>query len=170
MKSIAKQIPLQEITLRKYESPQGNDPYELTRMFCLSIGLLNPGDSRDIVTDVLYVLLFSDRPMTALEIKDRVETLREQKGKPLRGIALSNILRQIRRLRESMIVEKHLDSYRIAENEKLAALIDQKVFTYRVHSIVNRIKEYAEALDQKRNFHHTESAGSPHNPHVRLDV
>jgi hypothetical protein len=33
------------------------DGRELVRKFCLSTGLLQPGDSRDVMVDILYVLL-----------------------------------------------------------------------------------------------------------------
>ena len=47
MSKVSKDIPLNEITLRRYEKPnlQGR---ELVRKLCLSIGLLQPGDSRDV--------------------------------------------------------------------------------------------------------------------------
>ena len=50
-------IPLAEITLRKYESPENLDKREAVRKLCLSIGLLQPGDSRDIIVDIFQVLL-----------------------------------------------------------------------------------------------------------------
>jgi hypothetical protein len=53
---VSKDIPLSEITLRRYEKPthKGRD---LVKRLCLSSGLLQPGDSRDVVVDVLHVLL-----------------------------------------------------------------------------------------------------------------
>ena len=56
-KTIAKDIPLAEITLRRYEKPANLNERELVRKLCLSIGLLQPGDSRDVVVDVLNVLI-----------------------------------------------------------------------------------------------------------------
>ena len=52
-----KDIPLSEITLRKYEKPYEASSRELTRKLCLSIGLLQPGDSRDVIVDVFEFLL-----------------------------------------------------------------------------------------------------------------
>ena len=56
-KTISKDTPLAEITLRRYEKPDNLSDRELVRKLCLSIGLLQPGDSRDVVVDVLYVML-----------------------------------------------------------------------------------------------------------------
>jgi len=59
---------LAEITLRKYEKPDNLKDRELVRKLCLSVGLLQPGDSRDIIVDILYVLLKSQIPLTSLEV------------------------------------------------------------------------------------------------------
>ena len=50
-----KDIPLSEITLRKYEKPSNLERRELVRKICLSLGLLQLGDSRDIIVDILLV-------------------------------------------------------------------------------------------------------------------
>ena len=44
-KTISKDLPLSEITLRRYEKPYATNKRELTRKLCLSLGLLQPGDS-----------------------------------------------------------------------------------------------------------------------------
>jgi len=51
-RNVCKEIPLAEITLRKYERPSDLSKRDLIRKLCLSIGLLQPGDSRDIIVDV----------------------------------------------------------------------------------------------------------------------
>ena len=55
----ARDTPLMEVTLRRYEKPVGLEQRELVRKFCLGIGLLQPGDSRDVVVDVLFALLLA---------------------------------------------------------------------------------------------------------------
>ena len=55
--TIAKDTPLVEITLRRYEKPNQMSERELVRKLCLSFGLLQPGDSRDVIVDVFCVLL-----------------------------------------------------------------------------------------------------------------
>ena len=56
MGKISIDTPLAEIQLRRYEKPQltGRD---LVRRVCLSLGLLQPGDSRDVIVDIMMVLL-----------------------------------------------------------------------------------------------------------------
>ncbi len=74
MGKISRDTPLAEITLRKYEKPTMSER-ELVRKFCLSIGLLQPGDSRDVVVDVLHVLLKAKQKSEELhseEIKNKV--------------------------------------------------------------------------------------------------
>ena len=60
-KTISREIPLSEITLRRYEKPSRLSERELVRKLCLSIGLLQPGDSRDIIVDILHVLIKAKR-------------------------------------------------------------------------------------------------------------
>ena len=52
-----KDIPLAEITLRRYEKPYQTEKRELIRKICLSLGLLQPGDSRDVIVDIMEVML-----------------------------------------------------------------------------------------------------------------
>ena len=51
MKIVSEQ-PLAEIILRKYELPRKAKERELVKKVCLSLGLLQPGDSRDVIVDI----------------------------------------------------------------------------------------------------------------------
>jgi len=51
-KTISKDTPLAEIILRRYEKPTNLSERDLVRKLCFSIGLLQPGDSRDVVVKV----------------------------------------------------------------------------------------------------------------------
>ena len=76
-----KDIPLSEITLRKYEKPEGLEKRELVRKICLSLGLLQLGDSRDVVVDILMVLIESQKNKENLssdEIGKRSEEIRKK--------------------------------------------------------------------------------------------
>jgi len=53
---MAQDIPLAEITLRRYEKPYLMEKRELVKKICLSLGFLQPGDGRDVIVDVLMVL------------------------------------------------------------------------------------------------------------------
>ncbi len=144
--------PLAEVTLRKYEKPENLAERDLVKKFCLSVGLLQPGDSRDVVVDVLLVLLKSRKDRKELgssDITERVIALRKEKNLAMLGIANSNIRRQLKRLRELFIVEKVRNNYRITEFAVLTNTYNEKFVQYLMPSIMNRVKEYFEALDEK---------------------
>lgn len=144
-KTISKEIPLAEITLRRYEKPSKLSERELVRKLCLSIGLLQPGDSRDIVVDVFHVLLRAKKQKEMLSSEDIEKEVIESRKKQklaLHGIASSNIRRQIKRLRDIFLVEKVKSSYRITEFEDLNVIFEQKIEKFYLQSIVDRVKEY----------------------------
>ncbi len=144
-KTIAKDTPLSEITLRKYEKMGKLSERELVRKICLSIGLLQPGDSRDVAVDVLAVLLRARKKQQSLttdEIEQEVVEERKKHRLPLKGVAKSNISRQLRRLKDLLLVEKHADAYRITEFEALDVLFEQKIEQFYLKSITERVKEY----------------------------
>jgi len=144
-KTISKEIPLSEITLRRYEKPSKLSDRELVRKLCLSIGLLQPGDSRDVIVDILHVLLRAKKQKKLLsseEIEKDVVDSRKRQKLALHGIASSNIRRQIKRLRDLFLVEKVKSSYRINEFEELSVIFGEKIEKFYLKSIVDRVKEY----------------------------
>lgn len=143
----AKEFPLGQITLRKYERPRNLGKREIVKKVCLSLGLLQPGDSRDVIVDILQVLLRHRKGLALKRIEDLVIKNRKRLKLELQGVAQSNITRQIRRLREAFIVERHLDGYRISENAKLIEIFDEKIVKYHLDSIVQRVREYVKLLD-----------------------
>lgn len=148
-KTISKESPLSEITLRRYEKPSKLPERELVRKICLSIGLLQPGDSRDVVVDVLHVLLTAKKQKKELsseEIEKEVIDSRKKQKLPLFGIASSNIRRQIKRLRDIFLVEKIKNSYRITEFESLSVIFEEKIEKFYLKSIVDRVKEYFQTI------------------------
>ena len=100
---------LGEITLRKYEKPYQFNKRELARKICLSLGLVQPADSRDIVVDILLTLIEARNEKKELnleKIKKRAIEIREGNNIELKGIADSNIRRQLKKLRDLFLVEK----------------------------------------------------------------
>jgi len=143
--------PLSEITLRRYEKPYSLSKRELVRKLCLSLGLLNPGDSRDVIVDVLYVLLEANtenKKLSSEEIREEVLELRKEEKLDDLGTAASNIRRQIRRLREILLVEKIKNDYRIAEFGKLSDVYVEKIERFYLPSIMERVKEYLNKVDE----------------------
>ena len=150
MKKVAKDMPLSHITLRKYEKPRNLPKRELVKKVCLSLGLLQPGDSRDVIVDILEVLLRHRKGLHIKRIEDLVIKNRKRHKLELFGIAQSNITRQLRRLRESFLVEKHLDAYRITEKASLVEIYDEKIIRYHLDSIVSRVREYLSLLESNK--------------------
>jgi len=148
-KTISREIPLAEITLRRYEKPSKLPERELVRKLCLSIGLLQPGDSRDIIVDILHVLIKAKKQKKELsseEIEKEVIEARKKQKLALHGIASSNIRRQLKRLRDLFIVEKVKNSYRINEFDELGNIFNEKINKFYISSIVDRVRDYFEAL------------------------
>jgi hypothetical protein len=144
-KTISKDIPLTEITLRKYEKPYATNKRDLTRKLCLSIGLLQPGDSRDIIVDILQLLLSSRKRKTFLtseEIKEKVIIARKKQNFPLNGVASSNIRRQLKRLKDIYLIENIKNKYRITEFENLAIIFNKQIKDFYLKSILERVEEY----------------------------
>ena len=151
-KTISKDTPLIEITLRKYERPYFDDKRDLVRKYCLTLGILQPGDSRDVIVDVLFALLMAKREKSFLgseEIKDFVIKIRKDRNLPMNGVASSNIRRQIKRLRDLTLVEKVRNSYRISEFARIGDIFDDKLQKYIIPSIIERVKEYNRKIDEE---------------------
>jgi len=147
---MVKDLPLGEITLRKYERPYDSSKRELIRKVCLSLGLLQPGDSRDIVVDLLMVLEESRLKknwMSSFEIRDRVEIARKDNSLEAKGLAESNIRRQLKRLRDAMFVDKQENKYRMSEFEPLSKIFETKIEGFLIPQTIERVKEYLNRLD-----------------------
>ncbi|MCX6706563.1 MAG: hypothetical protein NT001_00255 [Candidatus Woesearchaeota archaeon] len=150
--TISKDTPLAEITLRKYERPLNLDQRELVRKLCLSTGLLQPGDSRDIVVDILYVLLKSRKDKKELssdEIKDLVIQSRKDSSLAIAGVASSNIRRQLKRLRDLFLVDKVKNNYRINEHDSLNNIFQEKIEQYLLQTVLSRVKDYIDVVDRE---------------------
>ena len=149
MGKVSKEIPLAEITLRKYEKPYNIKGRELAKKLCLSIGLLQPGDSRDVVVDVFYVLIKAKKELSSGDVEKLVVESRKKHKLQLLGIAPSNIRRQLKRLRDIFLVEKIANNYRITENAKLGEIFEEKIEHFYLRTIVERVKEYFEAVQNE---------------------
>jgi hypothetical protein len=151
MARISRDTPLAEITLRRYEKPTVSDR-ELVRKFCLSVGLLQPGDSRDVVVDVFHVLLKARQNREELhseEIKNNVMSMRKSAGLPMLGIASSNVRRQLKRLKDLHMIETNANLYRITEFNHLSEIFEEKVENFILASVVSRVKDYLQKIDEE---------------------
>jgi len=148
---VVKDLPLGEITLRRYEKPYDSSKRELVRKVCLSLGLLQPGDSRDIIVDMLLVLEESREKkewLSSFEIRDKIDEVRKSNSLEGKGLAESNIRRQLKRLRDGMFVDKKENKYRMSEFAPLSELFEQKIEKFLIPQTVERIKDYLNKLNE----------------------
>ncbi len=143
-KKALRDIPLQEITIRKYEQPYGLEEKELVRKFLLSLGLLQPGESRDIIVDIFHLFLKARKRNKTLDVEDIVTELA---GKT--GASAPNVSRQIKRLRDLKIVEKNHDGYRITEFGKIDNIVSNYLVPFVINQSAERLREYAKELDRR---------------------
>jgi len=151
-KIVSRDAPLSELTLRKYEKPYNLGRRGLVKKLCLSTGLLQPGDSRDIIVDVLFVLLEhkgKKKELSSEEITKMVINNRKKHRLLMSGIASSNIRRQVKRLRDLFLVEKVKNKYRITEFSNISETFEEKLEQFLLPSIVLRVKEYFSAIDEE---------------------
>ncbi len=145
---VHKELPLSELTLRRYEKPYKLSGRPLIKKLCLSIGLLQPGDSRDVVVDILQVIL-NNKGLNSKEIEEKVISFRKKNKLPLLGIASSNIRRQLKRLKDMYLIERTGNSYRLHENSNLPEIFSEKIESFYLKSIKDRVKEYFEAVHKE---------------------
>ena len=148
---MVKELPLAEITLRKYEKPYDSSQRELIRKVCLSLGLLQPGDSRDILVDIMLVLEEARKRqnwLSSFEIRDKVDEVRKKNSLESKGLAESNIRRQLKRLRDIMMVDKRENKYRMSEFAPLSEIFEVKIEKFLIPQTIDRIKEYLQRLEK----------------------
>ena len=148
---ISRDTPLAELTLRRYEKPTMSSR-ELVRKFCLSMGLLQPGDSRDVVVDVLHVLMKARQRKEELhseEVKNMVMESRKESNLPMLGIASSNIRRQLKRLKDLHLIETNANLYRITEWNNLSEIFEEKIEGFLLKTVMSRVKDYLVKMDEE---------------------
>lgn len=138
-----KDLPVIDISLRKFEKPSGSFN-DLLRKFCISIGLLQPGDSRDTIVDVMSLFIRAQRSKRFLPVEQVYKLILETDKS---GVSPSNIRRHLHRLKEMDFLEKTSEGYRLREWLSLKELF-QDYTKYKVEPTINRVIEYAERIDQ----------------------
>ena len=134
--------PLQEITIRKYESPENKTNEEISRRFLLSVGLLQPGESRDIIVDIFDMLLVARKTKLYLQVSNFLKVLN---GK--QGASAPNVRRQLRRLRDMKLVEKAGEGYRITEFGNISSIVDSYIVPFVINQSIERLRDYSRELD-----------------------
>ena len=148
---MAKDLPLNEIALRKYEKPYQLEKRELVKKVCLSLGLLQPGDNRDIIVDILYALIEArkqGKKLNSEEIRKEAERIRRENSLEIKGLAESNVRRQLKRLRDFMLVDKQENLYFLSEFMPVKEIFEKKIESFLLPQILERVKEYLEELEK----------------------
>ncbi len=147
-----KENSIEEITLRKYESPINLEKREIIKKICLSLGLLQEGDSRDVIVDILLALVIAKKEnksfLTPDEIQKNSIMLRQNYNLEIKGIAESNIRRQLKRLKDLFLIEKIEKGYRINEQDTLLKIFEEKIEKFYLSGIISRIKEYLSEVEK----------------------
>ena len=148
---ISKDTPLAEITLRRYEKPYNLDQRDLVKKVCLSLGLLQPGDSRDVIVDIFLVLLNARAEKKVLDSKTIEELAKKEREKanvPILGVSAPNVRRQLKRLKDLFLIESFENGYRVIEFERLSVIFDEKIKNFYLKNIVSRVKDYLDEIDK----------------------
>jgi hypothetical protein len=148
---MVKEVPLSEITLRKYERPYDTSKRAIVRKICLSLGLLQPGDSRDVIVDILLALedaRVNRKELSSFDVQKKVKQIRETNSMNHMGLAESNIRRQLKRLRDLMLVDKINNRYKLSEFEPLSRLFEERIEKFLVPQTIERIKDYLVRLEK----------------------
>lgn len=139
-----KDKPLISISLNEFEKP-GSDYFVNLRRFCISFGLVSPGESRIGIVHILDILL-----KQRTKKKDGLDSYEIIKGLYSKNIRIvyANVLRDLRKLLTVGLVEKRGNNYRIRENLPLKEVVSNFVQPYLINRVVSRINEYADAIDK----------------------
>jgi DNA-binding transcriptional ArsR family regulator len=143
---VFKDKPIAEIILRKFEHPFNEDSDSLIRKFCISIGLLQPGDSRDVVADIFKLLLEGKKHRKVFSSKEIEEKIRSHRYS---GVASSNVRRQLLRMEKLGLVEKNNGGYRFKEFMSLNEILNSQILKFLIEPTFERIREYADEIDKK---------------------
>ena len=154
-----KEKPLADITLRKYEKPYQLTGRDLAKKVCLSLGLLQPGDSRDVMVDVFHSIILAEKPLSSVEIEKRAKKSRKENKLPMTGITPPNIRRQIKRLKDALLVERVGHNYRLAEGERLHTIFAERIEKLYLPAILSRVREYCEAIEKDCEIKKNERRG-----------
>lgn len=146
MGKVIKDTPLVDLSLRKFELPSDKNIDELLRKFCISLGLLQPGDSRDIIVDIFKLLLNAKKEQKFYSSAEIEALLKQTKTK---GIASSNIRRQLLRLEKIGLAEKINNNYRIREFLGVHTILSDYIKQFIIEPTFKRIQDYAKEIDKK---------------------
>lgn len=136
--------PFDEVTLRSYGKIGDVKGRELIKKICLSIGLIQINDSRDVVVDVFFALVLANKEkvwLSSKDIEEQVKKIRSEFKLELKGIAGSNIRRILKQLMDYGFIERKASKYRFIDfshpSEIFGRIVEKKY-----DKIISRITNY----------------------------
>ena len=87
--------------------------------------------------------------LTSDEINQRVYEQRKKYSLPEKGLAESNIRRQLKRLRDYMLIDKQENKYFLIEHMGIKDIFEKNIERFVIPPIIERIKEYLNELEKK---------------------
>ena len=73
---------------------------------------------------------------------------------PIKGVASSNVRRQLKRLKDLHLIETNANLYRITEFAHLSEIFEEKVENFYLKSVLGRVKEYVQKIDEEFKHEH----------------
>lgn len=119
----------------------------LVRELCIHLGLLQSGDSRDIIVDILHLFIRTRKEYQSLEVVSEVIKVLKSNKRDLKGIADSNVRRQLSRLVKIGILERTHRRYYLPRNLNLCQVFDQKVQPNFFVPLIYKIQGVLKQLD-----------------------
>lgn len=145
-RKVFKDTPVSDINIRKFEKPENLSFEVLMRKFCISVGLLQPGDGRDSVIDLMGLFFKAAKLKRYLTIEEVYEFMLKLKKL---GTAQSNVRRNLLRIKDLGFVEKTGNGYRIREWMSFLDLVSEFA-KFKIEPTLERIRDYAKAIDSSK--------------------
>ena len=80
--------------------------------------------------------------MNSEEIREKVIASRKKQNLPVKGVASSNVRRQLKRLRDIYLIENIRNQYRVAEFEEHHVIFKKQIKDFYLKNILERVEDY----------------------------
>lgn len=136
--------PFDEFTLRSYGVIGDIRGRDLIKKICLSCGLIQVNDSRDVIVDVFFSLILANKTKVWLSSKDieaKVLEIRTDLSLDLKGLAGSNIRRILKQLMDYGFIERVSSKYRFIDFLHPLEVFE-RIVDSRYEKVLGRVKGY----------------------------
>ena len=135
-----------EIILRKLENTSSEIPTRksVIRKIVLSLGLVNPNESRTLVFDIFDILLLNSKNEDGLSIKDIHQKLKQLK----KDVSIKSVYYHIERMTSKGIVKKRNGNYKLIGGINAGGEI-KEVYMAEISGILNEIEAMIRKLNRE---------------------